>query len=158
MGGALSTAKMKQLKASQEQVIKLLMPVYYTEENLSKEEQQLAKECWACVISDKTPEFLSREGKSGFPYNSCAVFFYDSFYTRLFDIHPASRRLFIDSVQSQGRFLVKLIGLALSDGVHDNPELFDTSLMHLATVHFEHGVRAAECKYSIRCLCYISHI
>ena len=69
---------------------------------------------------------------------------YDSFYTRLFDIHPMSRYLFKNGMKSQGKFLVQMISLALSE--LSDPAKFDRTLTKLAEVHYHRGVRAVECK------------
>lgn len=146
MGASPSTNTVSKLKASEAEVVKLMMPVYFTQERLTPEERKLAKASWDSIVNDKSPEYISRRGTEGFPYNCCVTFFYDSFYTRLFDIHPMSRQLFVNGMRSQGKFLVKMIGLALSDMEHEHPEVFDKTLVHLAHVHFERGVKSVECK------------
>ena len=63
----------------------------------------------------------------------------------MFDLHPMSRSLFKNGMQSQGTFLVKMISLALSE--LDDPNKFDTTLIKLAEVHYFRGVKAVECKH-----------
>ena len=66
------------------------------------------------------------------------------FFFQLFEVHPMSKSLFKNGMQSQGTFLVKMISLALS--ALEDPENFDTSLMKLAEVHYYRGVKSVECK------------
>jgi hypothetical protein len=113
MGGAAAkpvqaASSAKSLHKSENEIVRLMYPVFYTPENISPEERKRALEIWQLVLDDKTPEFLDNKGKPDFPYTSCVTFFYDSFYTRLFDIHPMCRQLFKNGMRSQGKFLVKV--------------------------------------------------
>lgn len=149
MGGAPSTAKdnkttVSNLAKSEKEIVKLMMPVYYNPEPITKDERKLAFETFQLVLDDKSPEFLARKGKPDFHYSTCVTFFYDSFYTRLFDIHPMCKHLFKSGMRSQGKFLVKMISLALSE--LDDPSQFDKNLVKLAEIHYHRGVKAVECK------------
>jgi len=156
MGAATSTTRPLKpvLNKSAAEVVKLMMPVYYSIEELTAEERKIAKSTWEAIVNDQSPEFLSNHGKDDFPYQSCVSFFYDSFYSRLFDIHPTSRELFMNGMKSQGKFLVKLIGVALSETESIDPRLFDKTMHHLAKVHFERGVKAVECEIIIFGNCF----
>ena len=154
MGAASSLNKdkdkdkdVKKIQRGDEESIKLVLPMYYSDEPIVLEEVCVAKFTWHLVLNDQSPVFLSRKSESGFHYQSCVSFFYDSFYTRLFDVHPVCRPLFLRGMTSQGKFLVKMIGLALSELEHDDPLIFEKTLHHLAHVHFERGVKAVECKF-----------
>lgn len=120
------------------------MPVYYIDEKLTQEESKTAADAWNLILNDKSPEYLRRSSEPNFPYNCCVTFFYDGYYSRLFDIHPNCRPLFKNGMKAQGRFLVKMITLSLSE--FEDPERFDRTLVKLAEVHYERGVRACECK------------
>jgi hypothetical protein len=159
MGGAPSISQSVQLQRNEKEVVKLMMPVYYTEGDVSVEERNLAQISWDLVLNDKSPEFLSRKGQSDFSYDCCVIFFYDSFYLRLFDVHPLCRQLFKAGMKSQGKFLVKMISLSLSE--LDDKNKFDKNLIKLAQVHFERGVKAVECKtnfFLIAIFCFSSFI
>ena len=134
------------LHFNEKEIIKVMYPVYFIEEDATKEEIKRAEESWELILQDKTPEYLERKAKEGenFPYQSCITFFFDLFYTRLFEIHPMCRHLFVSGIKIQGRFLVKMIGLALS--VYHDPVKFDEFLGKLALGHYEKGVKAIECK------------
>lgn len=104
----------------------------------------MAMDSWNLILDDQSPVFRERKGKPDFPYQSCVTFFYDTFYTRLFDIHPTCRHMFKSGMRAQGKFLVKMISLALSE--LDDPEQFDKNLVKLAEIHYERGVKSVECK------------
>ena len=134
------------LKKNEKEIIRLMMPVYYSPEDINPTERKLAQDAWQLILDDKSPAFLAQRGTPGFEYQSCVTFFYDSFYTRLFDIHPLSRQLFKNGMKSQGKFLVKMISLALSE--LDDPHKFDLTLIKLAEIHYQRGVKSVECKYN----------
>lgn len=150
MGGAPSNAKndratsAKSLHKSEAEIVRLMYPVFYNSEGITPEERKRASDSWQLILDDKSPEFLQHKGQPDFPYTTCVTFFYDSFYTRLFDIHPMCRQLFKNGMRSQGKFLVKMISLALSE--LDDPGKFDKNLVKLAEIHYERGVKAVECK------------
>lgn len=153
MGGAPSTPqkltdkeKKMTLKKTQQEVVKLMMPVYYTPETIDATERKYAVDSWNLIVTARSPEYLAQKSSPDFQYGSCITFFYDSFYKRLFDIHPMCRQLFRKGMQSQGTFLVKMISLSLSE--LEDPNKFDKTLIKLAEVHFQRGVKAIECKYS----------
>ena len=149
MGGAISSTipgtSIKKLKKSEEEMVRFMLPVYYVDEEITKEEIKAASDTWDSILNDKAPEYLRRKAEEeNFPYNCCVTFFYDSYYTRLFDIHPTCRPLFKSGMKAQGRFLVKMISFSLSE--FDNPEKFEKALIKLTEVHYHRGVRAVECK------------
>jgi hypothetical protein len=146
MGSSASTATAKvDLQRSEQEIVRLMMPVYYNHEPINADERASAFRVWNLVLDDKAPEYLRLKAENkDFAYNSSVTFFYDSFYTRLFDIHPMSRQLFKGGMRSQGKFLVKMISLALSE--MDDPEKFDKNLVKLAEIHYQRGVKAVECK------------
>lgn len=144
MGGAASAPKKVQhkLKKSEEEVIRLMLPVFYNSTPIDAKERKMAMDSWNLILDDQSPIFRERKGKPDFPYQSCVTFFYDSFYTRLFDIHPTCRHMFKSGMRAQGKFLVKMISLALSE--LDDPEQFDKNLVKLAEIHYERGVKSVE--------------
>ena len=149
MGSGSSTNNpVTNLHKSESAVVKLMFPLYYSSQDISREEHKSASDGWNSILNDKTPEFLARKNDPEFGYSSCVIYFYDSFYTRLFNVHPMSRNLFKNGMRSQGKFLVKMITLALSE-INDGVK-FDKTLVKLAEVHNERGVKAIECKSKLR--------
>lgn len=144
--GSGSSASANTMNKGENEIVKLMFPIYYSKLNVTSEEHQLASDNWNSILNDKSPEFLDRKKNDPkFEYSSNVTFFYDTFYTRLFNVHPMSKNLFKSGMRSQGRFLVKMITLALSE-INDSVK-FDKTLIKLAEVHNERGVKAIECKY-----------
>lgn len=145
MGNAASTVwRHQDLGRSEQIIVQLMMPLYFDPIECTPAEHKLAEDCWNLVLTDKCPVFLAKKGTKDFPYSSCVPFFYDTFYVRLFDIHPEAKELFHNSINGQGKFLVMMLSLALSGGT--KPEDFHKSLIRLADIHFRKGVKVAECK------------
>lgn len=127
-------------------LVRLMMPVYYTTDSITLEECNAALEAWRMISENQAPNYLkqqleSMECATAFP--TAMSYFSDSFYNRLFDVHPFSRNLFKD-VRSQGKFLTKMISLSLTEFY--DPTKFELTLRKLAEVHNERGVKAVECK------------
>lgn len=145
MGGAASTAKrIQKLGKSQQDIVELMMPLYFDPIDCTPAEHKMACQAWDLVLKDKSPEFLAKKGREDFPYMSCVTFFFDTYYCRLFDIHPAAKALFKRGMKSQGKFLVMMLSLALSE--LEKPAQFDKTLIKLAEVHYNWSVKAVECK------------
>jgi hypothetical protein len=132
----------KALGKKDNEIVGLMMPIYYTAEEMLPEQRKLASDSWNLILNDTIPDVDAR--KKNDPEFTSVTFFYDSFYARLFDIHPMSRELFKTGMKAQGKFLVSMITLSLSE--LDNPEKFNTALVKLAEVHYHRGVKASECK------------
>ena len=132
------------LSKNAQDIVKLMYPLYFTTQNITKDEHKIASDSWNHILNDTAPEFLARRGKPDFPYSSSIIFFYDTFYMRLFNVHPMSRNLFKNGMRSQGKFLVKMITLALSE-ISDSAK-FDKTLVKLAEVHNQRGVKCVECE------------
>lgn len=80
------------------EVVRLMMPVYFTEDAVTAEDLNVAKMTWDMVLNDTATNFIKRKRDDPeFPYGSCMIMFYDSFYQRLFDVHPVSVHTIITS-------------------------------------------------------------
>lgn len=133
---------------SESEMIRLMMPLYYSIATLTDRDRLLASKTWQLILNNESPEYIhQKETNTAFQYEQCMEFFFDSFYFRLFDIHPASRALFKSSMQHQGNFLVKMISLSLSET--EDPRIFDMTLRKLAEIHYQRGVKAFECKNNL---------
>jgi hypothetical protein len=80
---------------STEEIVGLLMPVYFTDIEPSKEDVELAQQKWNLIIDDESEHFKKKKGQPGYTQASCVSLFFDSFYKRLFDIHPVSLSIFV---------------------------------------------------------------
>ena len=95
MGGGASNeqANMSAVYAKRstlKEVVAIMMPIYYTDALVTPEDFVLASANWDMILNDQSPVYLELK-KSRFEYSSCVVFFYETFYARLFDVHPVSK-------------------------------------------------------------------
>lgn len=144
MGGFNSKGSVVQLQKGEEDIVKLMFPVYYAEGEITESEHALATKSWEMLLNDTAPQFLLKKKNPDFVYVNCIMYFYSLFYSRLFDVHPVAKGLFKD-VESQGKFLVKMISLSLSE--RSNKDTYQRTLVKLAEIHNERGVKATECKH-----------
>jgi hemoglobin-like flavoprotein len=70
------------------------------------------------------------------------VLFYETFYERLFDVNPESRKLFTGDMAGQGRMLVKVVSSVV--GAVKEPEKVREEMKTLAIRHYHYGVRAIQ--------------
>lgn len=142
MGSGVSRlSQNNQLLKTEEEIVRLMMPVYYSEDPITDEEYDLALNSWRMILNNSSPEFLANKKNVNFPYPTCIIFFYNSFYDRLFDIHPVAKNMFKD-MRSQGKFLVKMISLSLSE--RENAAKYQKTLIKLAEIHNNRGIKAVE--------------
>lgn len=156
--GAIPSSTMKsqsKLGKNEAEVVMLMMPVYYSRDLITEEENELAAQAWTMILEDQSPIYLNKkENDPNFHHHSCAGFFYDNFYRRLFDLHPLCKPLFKSGIKGQGKFLVNMLSFALSQ--FTNADGYDKVLYHLAEGHSKRGVRAVECKFSSFFCCFSS--
>lgn len=139
-GGGLSA---NAIRGSEIEVIQYMMPVYYIHDaQVTVEEIQLARHTWKLIISDQCPNYLVVCQNIDFEHPSCISWFYFMFYNRLFDVHPMCRPLFTSGIITQGKSLVKMISLTLSQ--LDDHIKFQQITEKLAYRHCERGVKAVE--------------
>jgi hemoglobin-like flavoprotein len=130
------------LKADEILTVTLMLPVYYIDEPVTIMDIELATISWNMIVNDTSPRYAKYKSEGLIDQPSCLSWFYVSFYERLFDVHPLSRKLFTTTVNSQGKFLVMMISSCLKQ--LDHPERFASSMITLAEKHCEKGVRSNE--------------
>ena len=79
-----------EITRSTNEIAGLLMPVYFLDDDPTPEDVEIASMKWNLIIDDKSTHFHRKKGMPGYHQASCIMLFYDSFYQRLFDIHPVS--------------------------------------------------------------------
>jgi hypothetical protein len=140
-------------KEKEAEIVSHMMPAYFTNEKITSEEYEKTKISWNLILNNTAANYLLLKQDKSFESSSCISFFYDSFYLRLFELHPASRGLFTKGIKCQGTFLVQMISLALSE--FNNAVKIRNTLIKLADVHNERGVKAIECEFIFKILFYL---
>lgn len=70
-------------------ILTLMLPVWYNHEPLDATHISLAKSVWSLILNDKSEEYLrNKRDTPGFTYSSAVVWFFDTFYNRLFEMYP----------------------------------------------------------------------
>ena len=72
-------------------VIQLMMPVYFDRTLPTMADIDAGTSSWNHILNDTCPNFLEKLNTPGFEHTSCISWFYDTFYSRLFDVHPLCR-------------------------------------------------------------------
>lgn len=97
---------------------------------------------WKKIADGETLPFA--EAKQKDPNITAPVFFYDTFYNRLFEMHPETRALFKSSIQVQGRALFSMVAQLVSlVGKEEKSVSVKDALTGLASRHAGMQVKAA---------------
>jgi hypothetical protein len=110
-------------------VCKLMLPVYYIEEPLTRTELELAKNSWKLIDENLARSYVQLKTQEGCEFSTCSDWFCEVYFGRLFDVHPLARTMFSDP-QSKQRFLTALFKMIFT-GL-DDIKKFDESLIKLA--------------------------
>jgi len=133
------------VEVKERELVAHMFPVFYTDQEFTKEECDLAQASWQLIIEDKAPQYLAilgnPEKQATFPHENCQKWFSAEFYDRFFDVHPYARPMFKDP-KSQGNFLVALFSFIFT--AFENPAVYRAKLNYLGEVHSLRGVKATE--------------
>jgi len=135
------------IEKSKEEIVKLVLPVYYTEEPITSRDQQLITASWNMVVHDTAPEYLEEKKNAHFKFESCLYYFSHLFFSRLFRIHSEAKPLFQHSLSNEAqqvKVLTKMVSLFLL--VMENESEQSQTLVKLAEQHYSMGVKAVQCK------------
>ena len=131
------------LRKEETEIVKMMMPVYYDESNLSEEEFEAACTSWNLILENKAKRFIQQKKRDeNFPHTTSFSFFHHVFYSRLHDVHPIGKEVFNDP--SGGKFLTRLLQVILYE--RNDTIKFRITLAKLAEIHHSRGVKAVECK------------
>ena len=142
MGGGQSICYINFHKKSDAEIMKFMLPLYYTTHHITERDMDLAHQSWDYICTSTSPKYLDVHDSNNLQKPSCISWFYTTFYNRLFDVHPACKPLFKRGTVGQGNFLVKMITLTLNQLRY--PKSFQQTMENLAARHCEWGVRGGE--------------
>lgn len=147
MGAATSTTHEAKAKGrSDQEIIDLVLPLYYTKDRLTAAEREAAVSAWKMIMNDHSEHFnFMKENKAPdfVEHANPMELFYYTFYTRLFDVHPIAKTLFHRALNKQGTFFVRFISMAITQ--LDDAEKWAKSFNNLTDIHNKMGVKAIEC-------------
>eukprot|EP00455_Lapot_gusevi_P022451 TRINITY_DN2336_c0_g2_i7.p1 TRINITY_DN2336_c0_g2~~TRINITY_DN2336_c0_g2_i7.p1 ORF type:complete len:264 (-),score=14.45 TRINITY_DN2336_c0_g2_i7:416-1207(-) len=116
------------------------IPDYCIDEpEITQERVELVRASWKAIIEGETTPYRLKKFKD--PSLTPIVFFYDTFYNRLFESAPMIQPLFKNDMRVQGRALTHMIETAV--GFLDAGPSLATTLSKLALRHNRYGVTRA---------------
>jgi hypothetical protein len=130
--------------------INLVLPSYYTKEELTKEELDQAMKLWELIVHNHSPHFdsLKKEAKEknlDFPFESCSDYFSYQFYEGLFEVNPDYNNMFSHSKPKMRVYFMQSMNMLL-ESLFDDKKKFQHHTTNLAKIHCKIGIRAYECK------------
>mmetsp|Transcript_22680 Transcript_22680/g.20597 ORF Transcript_22680/g.20597 Transcript_22680/m.20597 type:complete len:261 (+) Transcript_22680:32-814(+) len=131
-------------KSNKDIVVRIMMPLYYTHDKLTKEDVERASLSWNNILNNQSFKFLNEIKSRKLNIKSCKEWFETVFYQRLFDVHPLSKYMF-KNPETQGRFLSSLLSFIFT--ILEDEDKFNLRLVELALSHCKRGVKA--CEYAI---------
>jgi hypothetical protein len=155
MGGAAPS--------KQEDITSHFMPLYYVKEPVDSHDIDLCSATWLAILGDEVPKYKEMCNSPGFAFNSCRIYFYTMFYSRLVALRPELTGAFrngIDTVGecntntppthkdiklndiSSGSFMTKMLSVSLNQ--LENPKGFHEAMTGLATRHCQRGIQTYE--------------
>ncbi len=116
-----------------------IYPIWYIKDaEVSAEDEKILKSTWDSILDGSAKGYILHKGDQA-DYPSSLVYFYDQFYKRLFEVHPASKELFKNNMTTQGKALIQMITAALSL-VKKDPVALTGALTGLAKGHAHKGM------------------
>eukprot|EP00981_Chlorochromonas_danica_P006843 scaffold1496_cov266-Ochromonas_danica.AAC.5 len=122
MGGIVSSSKKDAValaiteEKTEEEVVRFIMPLFYTKLPLTGEEKDAAVHAWKLILNNQCQHFF--EIKAEHPeieFKLVSEYFFDVLYNRMFDVNPSCRGLFHRSINKQGSFLLRMISLLIAE-------------------------------------------
>lgn len=116
-----------------------IYPIWYKKDaEVTADDEKILKQTWDSILDGTAKGYIAFKGdKTECP--SSLVHFYEEFYKRLFEVHPASKELFKNNMVTQGKALVQMITAALSL-VKKDPVALKGALVGLAKGHAHKGI------------------
>jgi len=102
---------------------------------ISDETITLVQGSWMAIIEGETSTYKAK--KAANPSLSSVVFFYDTFYDRLFEVAPSVKPMFKNCLSIQGKALVSMMQAGVQ--LLKNPEGLKKALVDLADRHNNYG-------------------
>lgn len=135
---------------------KLMYPSFHVDPNITPEIAETAISSWKAVVDKSLPAYKKYEAEreaEGKP-SSPAVFFYDTFYNRLWDVAPETSDLFKKGISAQGPALFGMVSTAIKLLESGEIEALQDALVALAHRHNGYGVKLGHYEIVGRCLIY----
>lgn len=148
MGGLQSTFRSSKVAVkANKSPVESVLPIYYTKDELTDTELEAVLKVWGLITSSRAETYVHlRRFNPSFGFSNCSEYFYQLFYDKLLDVHPGAKVLFKKDNKRMRQYFVGSFTMLL-DSIND-VDKFNRTLVSLAHVHNNIGVKAIECKQS----------
>lgn len=128
------------------ELIKVLMPIYYTSDPILPIEQEKAVKSWKLIASGQAAEFyrLKKADPVEITCQTPMEFFGNRLVKRFIEVHPVVQHMFNKNTLKQGTLFFRMIAFTMA--ALDDESKFDSQFITLAKTHNRMGIRAVECK------------
>lgn len=135
-------------KKTEVEVIRAVLPIYYTKGEMTTEEKQIVGTTWKTIINGSSAHFLKHKSNNPEERRTPAEHFGYMFYGRFYEIHSTSRSLFTKTSSKQSTLLVNMISFIVREieTAADDSKITKT-LTVVANSHNKMGIKATECKF-----------
>jgi hypothetical protein len=153
MGGGVSKRRMPVQdavgrKINEDELMRVLMPIYYLSDPITPFEQKQAVKAWKLVANGQAAEFyrLRKANPVEITCNTPMEFFGNRLVKRFIEVHPVVQHMFSKNTLKQGTLFFRMIAFTMS--ALDDDSKFDSQFVTLAKTHNRMGIRAVECMCS----------
>lgn len=129
----------------EEDLLYIVLPVYYTSQALLPHEKEFVIKSWKQIVNARAPEFwrIKKEKGEEEPSKTPLEYFGHHFWTHFIDVHPACRALFTKGTSKLGVAFGRMISFLVSE--MDDRDKLRNNLTTLINSHNKMGIKAAEC-------------
>lgn len=131
---------------SEDLLIRALMPIYYTTDPITPEQQDRAVKAWKLIASGQAPEYyrLKKADPDHVPCKTPIEFFGNRLVKRFIEVHPVVQHMFKNGTMKQGSLFFRMVAFTMT--ALEDESKFDSQFVTLAKTHNRMGIRAVECK------------
>lgn len=135
-------------------MVGLVMPLYYTKDQITREEVAVLKDVWTLIEGNQSQffsEFQEKLRLAGVkPPELCSEYLLNTWVNRLLDVHPQAKPIFEKIDLTKMRIHFTSMMTLLINCVLDDPAQFRSIIERLVKSHGLLGVRSCECKLKVQ--------
>mmetsp|Transcript_16243 Transcript_16243/g.17595 ORF Transcript_16243/g.17595 Transcript_16243/m.17595 type:complete len:253 (-) Transcript_16243:868-1626(-) len=146
-GGGTNAPSMNDMiaKKTEIEVIRAVLPIYYTKGDPTPEEKQILASTWKTLINGQGADYLKFRSENPHERRSPGEHFGSHFYSRYFEVNTTARPLFTKPTSKQAMLLANMITFIIREveiGTEDGK--ITKTLTVVANSHNRMGIRAHE--------------
>lgn len=103
MGNAIKTSHEADV-VTDDNIIRVLLPVYYNDEPMTPEEVSCVQFSWTAILEGSARKYLEISKEKDCPYKTCKEYFTVLFFDRMSNLQPVSQSIYF-SFRRLGTYL-----------------------------------------------------